>query len=139
MIALNLAFPLLYWEATPTLLIAYTAKLLLEFWALSLKKPKKIALLHLLILTLLYNYIGTLLVTIPPFLEISTPFLLVKCPPPQALPYPSLLLSIFTPFPLVAFLSKKVLSHDTGDSLTIGGISSLTSVIVAGAYTLQPV
>lgn len=137
MVSLNLAFPLLYIESSPLILTACASKTLLEFYALSRQKTPQAALLHLLALGAITNYIGLLLILGPPFLQIPLPGLLTRCPPPQTLALSTLLFSVLLPGVLSAFLAKKVLSRGLEQALCVGAASTAGAILVGVAYTLK--
>jgi hypothetical protein len=140
MLALNIAFPLLYWEPTPLITAACLGKIGLEMAGILKKKiPFRYSLIHLVILTLITNYIGFLLIFIPKFLKLSIPFLITVCPPPQTLPILTLLLSITLAGLLSLFVAKKVLSHPYENSIQIGACSCAGSLlmILAASFKLN--
>jgi hypothetical protein len=137
MLSLNLAFPLLYLESSPLILAACASKTALEFYALCRNKTPKTALLQLLALGAITNYLGLLLIVGPPFLQLPNPGLLYHCPPPQALPISALLISILLPGLLCAFIAKKVLGRCLEHALAVGAASSAGAILMGIACALK--
>jgi len=138
MIALNISFPLLYFQ--PHTLIASSCLTLLLLQAAAIAKEKKstkATFIQLLILTLLSNYIGLLLIHLPIQTGITIPFLLPFPPPPFILPLKDLLLSLLLPGLLNTFLCKKVLSFPFTTASLVGSATSLGSIGMLIATSLH--